>query len=268
MKEQHSFIIPAYGESPYLEECVKSLVQQSVKSNIVITTSTPSKFISDIAKRYQIKILINHEGNTGIGTDWNFAYSQARTSFVTLAHQDELYHPKFTESLIQHKNKFNNKKIIIFFTDYQEMIGNRFNHRFSFHATIKKLLLSPFLLKPNIASAIVKKSILSLGSPICCPSVTFHKAVLKDFSFSTKYKVVLDWAAWLSLAKQKGCFCYINEKLITHRIHPGTETYRQIQSGLRYKEELDIFSSIWGKPIANFLMKLYVYGHRINTKSD
>jgi glycosyltransferase involved in cell wall biosynthesis len=268
MKDQHSFIIPAYGDSPYLEQCIHSLVHQSVKSSIIITTSTPSKFISDAAQKYQIEVLINSEGNNGIGNDWNFAYSQAKTPLVTLAHQDELYHPEFTETVINYNNRIAHKEAIILFTDYQEMIGDKINDRPSSHARIKKLLLIPFLLKPRIASRTIKKAVLSLGSPICCPSVTFHKSIIKDFSFSTRYKAVLDWAAWLTLANQKGYFCYINKKLITHRIHSEAETFRQIQSGLRYSEELDIFSSIWGKALAKFLMKFYVYGHRINTKSE
>ena len=38
MKEfkNHTFVICAYKESDYLEECIKSVINQSVKSNIVI----------------------------------------------------------------------------------------------------------------------------------------------------------------------------------------------------------------------------------------
>ena len=41
----HTFAICAYKESPYLEECIKSLKNQTIKSNILIATSTPTDYI-------------------------------------------------------------------------------------------------------------------------------------------------------------------------------------------------------------------------------
>ena len=36
----HTFAVCAYKESEYLEECVKSLLEQTVKTNIIMATST------------------------------------------------------------------------------------------------------------------------------------------------------------------------------------------------------------------------------------
>lgn len=268
MKDLHSYVIPAFGDSPYLEECIQSLMHQTKKSSILITTSTPSQFIFEVAQKYQLEVRINPKGNKNIAGDWNFAYDQAQTPFVTLAHQDELFHPGYTEGVVRLIQQSTNKKILIIFTDYREMMGNTLRKQPSVHSRIKKLLLFPFLLKPNIASRRIKRAILSLGTPICCSSVTFHKELLKDFSFSDRFKVALDWHAWLALSEKKGNFSFINKKLIFHRIHPGSETYRQIQSGLRYEEELAIFTSIWGRAIAHLLMKFYALGHHINTKNE
>ena len=41
----HTFVILAYNISDDLEECIKSVINQSVKSNIVIATSTPNDYI-------------------------------------------------------------------------------------------------------------------------------------------------------------------------------------------------------------------------------
>lgn len=82
----HTFAICAYKESPYLEECIQSLMNQTVKSDILIATATPSKYIDDIAAKYNLKVYVNH-GEHGITQDWNFAYSKAETDYVTIAHQ-------------------------------------------------------------------------------------------------------------------------------------------------------------------------------------
>ena len=51
---KHTFVICAYKESKFLEECIISLKKQSINSEIFIATSTPNKYIEDIAKKYGI----------------------------------------------------------------------------------------------------------------------------------------------------------------------------------------------------------------------
>ena len=46
----HTFVICAYGDSPFLEDCINSLLSQTVKSNIILYTSTPSVFIDSIGQ--------------------------------------------------------------------------------------------------------------------------------------------------------------------------------------------------------------------------
>ena len=84
----HTFAVCAYGESPYLEECVQSLLAQKVRTRILIATSTPNSYIYGIGEKYGIPVHINH-GEKGLAGDWNFAYSCATTPLVTLAHQDD-----------------------------------------------------------------------------------------------------------------------------------------------------------------------------------
>ena len=45
----HTFAVCAYKESPYLDECVRSLVEQTVKTNIAVYTSTPNDYIRGVA---------------------------------------------------------------------------------------------------------------------------------------------------------------------------------------------------------------------------
>lgn len=65
---EHTFAVCAYKESPYLEECIESLKGQSVRSNILIATSTPNEYIKNIAEKNNIPYFIN-EGEGGITQD-------------------------------------------------------------------------------------------------------------------------------------------------------------------------------------------------------
>ena len=51
----HTFIVLAYKESAYLEDCIKSVINQTYPSRVIIATSTPNDFISKLAKKYNIR---------------------------------------------------------------------------------------------------------------------------------------------------------------------------------------------------------------------
>ena len=114
----HTFVICAYKESKYLEEVVKSLLDQTLKSNIIISTSTPNEHIEKIAKKYNLEVFVN-TGKTGIGPDWNFGVSSAKTKYVTIAHQDDLYDKSYTEEVYKAINK--NNDIIMIFSNHKEI---------------------------------------------------------------------------------------------------------------------------------------------------
>lgn len=258
--ENHTFVIPAYQDSPYIEECIISLKNQTKGSNIIIITSTPSDHIQNIAKKFSVEVVVNNTLNKGIAGDWNFALSQAETRFVTIAHQDDIYESNYLEAVLF---KLNRKKTLIAFTDYCEYVEGKIRDR-SLNLKVKKFLLFPFIIKSEIKCKFFKRLPLLFGNPVCCPSVTFNKEELQDFAFSSEYAYNLDWNAWLELAKRDGAFVFINKKLMKHRIHHGSETTKQLKTDVRKKEELKMFEIIWGKNIARFLAWLYTRGHKDN----
>jgi len=262
--QEHAFVIPAYKDSPYLESCIQSLINQTVKTRIVLTTSTPSPFLQGLAEKYSLDYHINPEPSS-IAGDWNFALSKANTALATIAHQDDIYAPAYVESILSGIRKAKGEKILIAFSNYVDLVNDQ-ERGFSVNALIKSMLLSPFYFSKSLKQKFLKKSVLMLGDPICCPAVTLNLAALpKDFSFSKNYTCVLDWYAWLQLAKENGSFLFINEKLLKHRIHLDSETTNQISNGRRQEEERQLFERMWGKNIAGLIMKVYALGHKDNT---
>lgn len=260
----HTFVIPVYQESPYLEECIHSLLEQTADSEVIITTSTPTPFTQKLAKQYGIAYHINPKATNGIAADWNFALSTAGTPLVTITHQDDIYEPEFAQRVTEKFDR--HPKTLISFTNYSNIINDDVKTG-GINALVKRTLLWPFTFCKRIGCRFLKQHILSFGDPICCPSVTFNKAELGDFTFNDQYKVALDWYAWYQLAKRKGAFIYINKKLMQHRIHTQSETARQINSGLRRQEEHRIFELMWGKVFAKGLSAIYAIGHKENVKA-
>ena len=253
MKEykNHTFAICAYKESPYLEECIKSVLNQTVKSNVHIATSTPNEYIEKMAKKYNLKLYIN-EGEKGIGQDWNFAVSKAETDYVTVAHQDDIYKEKYLEEIVNMLEK--GKDFVIAFTDYREL-KNGEEIPLTGNLKIKKILLFP--LRFFKKSKFWKRRSLSLGSGICCPSVTVNTKIAGKMPYKTELKCDLDWDTWYEMTKYKSRFMYIPKELMCHRIHEDSETSNLIQDNTRLEEDFLMFNRFWPKPIAKFIMKFY-----------
>ena len=158
----HTFAICAYGESEYLEECISSLLNQTVKTNILISTSTPSEYICKMAEKYELPLCIN-KGEHGITQDWNFAYEHADTDYVTIAHQDDIYDKRYVECLLNNVSKVS--RPLIYFTDYAEVRDGAIvtNNKL---LNTKRILLAPLRAKVLWSNKWIRRRILSIGSAV------------------------------------------------------------------------------------------------------
>ncbi len=225
-----------------------------------MATSTPCKHISDLADKYHLKLFINPD-HPGIATDWNFAYSKATSTYVTIAHQDDIYLKNYTEEML--KNLELAQKPLIGFSCYGELRQGQKVFK-SKLLMIKKLLLLPLNFRLLWSSKLARRMCLSLGSCICCPSVTFARENLPKVLFTTEFKSNLDWQAWYRLSKLKGDFVYCKKALMLHRIHEESETTRIINDNNRGTEDYQMFKCFWPAPIAKLLNKLYSSGEKSN----
>lgn len=248
---RHTFAVCAYKDSPYLEKCIISLLSQTVKSNIYISTSTPSEHISKIADKYNIDVIVNC-GEGGITDDWNFARSHADTEYVTIAHQDDIYEPTYTQALIERADR--SAKPIVAFCEYYEIRDSEKVYKNRLLKT-KRILNFGFRLFKK--SRFIRRRILAMGNSVCCPAVMFNASGCSDFSFDGRFSFACDWDAWERLSKRKGTFVYIKTPLVGHRIHKSSATTALTESGRRFDEELIMLRRFWPTPIAKFIARFY-----------
>ena len=259
-ENNHTFVVCAYKESPYLGECIESLLQQTKKSRILISTSTPNASIQEIAKRYELPVVVN-TGKASIADDWNYGCSKVETELFTIAHQDDIYEKNYLEEILKHLNRAENP--LIAFTDYGELrngkicLGNTI-------LKIKRLMLKPLTIERFWKSKWVRRRVLSFGDPICCPSVTYIKENVGDSPFDTKYINSCDYKTYVELAQKDGAYIYIPEKLLSHRIYPDSATSKNLGENIRKGEDLEILSEFWPKWIARFINYIYAFSEKSN----
>lgn len=252
----HTFVVLAYKESAFLEDCIRSVLNQYYKSEVVIATSTPNNFIKRLANQYNLQVLVNPNPGKGIGYDFDFAISCANTSLVTVAHQDDLYEADYAKKVVDLYKKYSDSLII--FSDYYEIRNNQkvFSNT---NLKIKRILMSLVRIHTISKLKFVKRSCLAIGNAICCPAVTFAKKNIKYKDvFSCDMKCDIDWYAWERLSKENGRFIFIKDCLMGHRVHEESTTTEIISDNIRTKEDLIMFNKFWPNFIAKLLNKFYV----------
>lgn len=258
--KDHTFVICAYKENPHLEETILSIKAQTVRSHLMLSTSTPSDYLTNICMKHNIKMCVNPNPRSA-GDDWNYGYMQAKTPLITIAHQDDLYDADFLENVIRSINKRDD--IIFTFTDYYEIkMGERVNTNILLR--IKRIMNAPLALWIFQKSRFVRNRILSFGCPICCPAVTYVRKNAGPDPFNNTYKNSCDYMTWVSLARKRGAFVFIPKSLMAHRIYAESATTLNLSENIRKKEDFEIMCNFWPKPIARLINGLYSTSEKSN----
>ncbi|MDR1765121.1 MAG: glycosyltransferase family 2 protein [Lachnospiraceae bacterium] len=271
------FAICAYGDSPYLEACIRSLKAQSCPAPIILCTSTPSTFLESMAANYGLPYHVR-EGDGGIARDWNFALECADARLVTIAHQDDRYHRQYARWVQWVWGRHPDTSVMM--TDAVVVrdvarepggdaptarakggVGNTPSKikpaRADIYCAIKRLLRLPLRFRTWCDRAWVKRAALVLGNPIFCPSCTYDKEMVGQGLFDASYRFALDWDALWRLAEAPGRFVCLEKPLLCYRIHGGAATKASIEDHSRREEELRMFRRIWPAPVAALLGRCY-----------
>lgn len=269
MKGKHAFVICAYKKSPYLEECIRSLLHQSVRSDILICTSTPCDYIAALAGKYGIPVFVR-DGESGIREDWLFAWETAGKdhSLVTIAHQDDRYHRDYVKYLLAAYRRY--PDMTVFCSDYLVMKTEERRTAggilYPAHTELKagdlvrfvKILLRLPLRFPGLADrTCFKRAALVFGNSICCPSCTYNHDRIGDAMFGSEFAFALDWDNLYELAGMPGRFVCVERPLIAYRVHDGAETKACIRDNRRSADETAMFRKMWPGWAVKILMFFY-----------
>ena len=133
MKTKVSIIVPVYNVEQYLEKCLESLVNQTLKEIeiILINDGSPDnseEIIKKYLKKYKDKIVYIKKENEGQGEARNQALKIAKGEYVTFVDSDDYVNTQMLEILYK-KIKEENADIVattkhIELIDNQEIIKN------------------------------------------------------------------------------------------------------------------------------------------------
>ena len=255
MVVKHVFAISAYGQSPYLEECIVSLEQQSLPGEVFICTSTPSDFLKGLAGQHGLPLFVR-EGTPSLRADWNFCVETARgagAELLTIAHQDDVYLPDYAASV--RGAAVPGASLIFTAAENIDSLGRPVSDKAE---KIKRILRWP--LSAGLGTTpFGRRLTLAFGNPVPCPACTYNLNYVNQNGelFGNDYRFVIDWKALGDLAEKDGSFVYIKNPGVRIRLHEGQETRRLSQDNIRQREELEMFRRYHSRPAAELLMCFY-----------
>jgi len=228
---------------------------------VLLATSTPSEFLQATAAEFGLAYLVNVESR-GIASDWNFCLGLTECELLTIAHQDDVYHPDYCERMLLRMREHPNATIGFCNSSEHDATGPRTS---TLNLFVKRWLTHRVFRDKNaVAEMASKRRLLAFGNPICCPSVVFNRAALRGFCFQDRFKSNLDWYAWYELANRDGDFVYEALPLASKRAHRLSETSVLLDNRTREKEDRIMFALFWPKPVAALLAFFYRLGYLAN----
>ena len=105
-----SIIIPVYNVSPYLRECLESVMAQTFGDWEAIcvddgATDGSARILDEYAAK-NLRFRVIHQKNMGVGFARNVALSHSRGQFVAFVDADDVIHPHFLETAASMFEKF------------------------------------------------------------------------------------------------------------------------------------------------------------------
>lgn len=115
-----SIIIPIYNVAPYIERCLKSVIDQTYQNIeiILVNDCTPDnsmeivqKVIDGFSREYEIKIC-NHNVNQGLSSARNTGFEESKGDYVYFLDSDDDIAPTAIENLLKLSQKYNSDFVL------------------------------------------------------------------------------------------------------------------------------------------------------------
>ena len=100
-----SIVVPIYNAETYLNQCIKSIIEQSYKNIEIILindgSTDDSGIICDEYAQKDIRIKVIHNKNQGVSISRNIGIQEARGEYISFVDADDFISKKYVEILYQ-----------------------------------------------------------------------------------------------------------------------------------------------------------------------
>ena len=247
-----SVIIPVYNSSLYLDECIKSMIAQTISDKLEIilindgSTDNSGEICTKYAKEYT-NIHVIFQENKGVSEARNTGLKYAKGKYIYFCDSDDTVDKQLLEVLF---NNINNHAADLSIVDFQRIFPN---------GTKKKYRKNQIVLLDNNEDII--KSFLSsniIGNNLI--DKLFPSELVGDLRFPTGYKVGEDMFFVYNILKK------CNKVIIdSHNAYYNyvirSESTMNSNDIAKYDDAFELSKKIYKDLSNNKKLEIYAYGH-------
>lgn len=227
-----SVIIPVYNGEKYIEECLRSVYQQSYhRIEIILIDDGSTDNSLNLINQFPGEKKVISQQNTDVSQARNVGIQNADGQFIAFLDQDDVWENAKLEKQV-HAFRENPDTDLVFTDSF------KFNDKGDRRHPRDKHEIASRLNDQNLFSTLVRKNIL-MPSAVMIKKESIEKAGLFDSSFKT----CGDYEMWLRMAAMGMKFKYLPEPLALYRQH-AENTYKK--SEIMHEDRLKALDSIFG----------------------
>lgn len=241
-----SILIPIYNVEKYLDECLDSVVNQTLKDIEIICLNDGSTDKSlDIIKKYakdDNRIVIVDKKNSGYGDSMNKGLSIAKGKYIGIVESDDFIELNAFERLLELGEKFDAEVVRSNYYEYEEGKDELYpsvDPRDAYRLVDPRQRISIFYQKPAIWSAIYRKDFLDKHNIrfLPTPGASYQDASFSFKVWSTTHKAVFTEEAFLHYRQDNEA----SSVKSPGKVFSVTTEYGEVE---KYLRENDMYDSI------------------------
>lgn len=213
-----SICIPVYNGEKFIEETLRSIINQTYKNIGIIvsdnaSTDNTSKKIKRLMKEdKRIKLNINFE-NLGFSGNLNKLIELSNSEYIAIYHADDIYKKNIVKEQVKYLEE--NPKLAGCFTLGKVINGKGEIQNKDYFIYYEKTL--PNNLVVNLDFFV--KKMCEKGNVFVCPTLMIRKSIYNELGgYNTDIKHIEDQDMWIRIL-EKYDLGIINKELINYRIH-------------------------------------------------
>ncbi|WP_270568623.1 glycosyltransferase family 2 protein [Coprobacter secundus] len=241
-----SVIIPNYNHAPYLDERIRSIVEQSFQDFEIIllddcSTDQSISILNKWAKHPKISHFIVNKQNSGSTfLQWEKGFSLAKGKYIWIAESDDVAHPDFLNITVNYLNQFPDASLCFtgsFLIDASGNIDSRNWDRWTKSEATKN-----FSYIEN--KHFITHQLLWFNAIYNASAVLFRRSALSEIDNTYKQLHYCgDWYFWSELIR-KGHVIIVYNKLNYFRQHNIKVSPKAEANGLQFKEGFIVIEHI------------------------
>lgn len=235
--------VPIFNGGRFLAETIRSLLNQSEKSFRLLclddlSTDDSVAVVSGFDDP-RIEIIVAGQ-HSSLAENWNRALEMAKTEYLVIAHQDDVYESDFLSRML----RLIESHPRTFAAHCKTTAIDGDGHAVRLPAARYKETFWP-VDDPYERDPTAEAEVLSRGNYVIASSVILRmEAVRKIGRFDTSLQFVTDWQYWLRGLSAGFTLTGVHARLVRFRRHPWTATRLTERSLRRYEEEIEVLRQV------------------------